>query len=217
MLNAFYIGCIETTERIFKQAGLPVKNESNALKEAFNRCFFREDKGIYVDSEHSGHSSLHSNCLPVFFGINPRESNDSIARLLIKKGMRCSVYMSFFFLKALSALGKHEHVYRLITSKSKNSWYNMISEGATACFEAWGKEQKWNTSLCHPWASAPVTLLIEDLIGLKVNRGEVTSVVPKLPKDLKNLEITVPLKSEDFHFKYSSGEFSYKITRRASD
>ena len=35
----------------------------------------------------------------------------------------------------------------------------MLDEGATTCYEAWGKEQKWNTSLFHPWASAPAILL----------------------------------------------------------
>jgi hypothetical protein len=47
----------------------------------------------------------------------------------------------------------------LILNKSEHSWYQMISEGATACFEAWGKEQKPNTSLCHPWASTPIIIL----------------------------------------------------------
>ena len=42
----------------------------------------------------------------------------------------------------------------------------MLREDATACFEAWGKDQKWNTSLCHPWASAPVIILLEDIAGL---------------------------------------------------
>ena len=30
------------------------------------------------------------------------------------------------------------------------------AEGATTTYEAWGKDQKWNTSLFHPWATAPL-------------------------------------------------------------
>ena len=37
----------------------------------------------------------------------------------------------------------------------------MIKEGATTTFEAWGKDQKWNTSLFHPWATAP-TIIFEN-------------------------------------------------------
>ncbi len=42
----------------------------------------------------------------------------------------------------------------------------MLKQGATTCFEVWGKEYKWNTSLCHPWASSPISILIEDIMGV---------------------------------------------------
>ena len=72
--------------------------------------------------------------------------------------------MAYFLLKSLCRMGRYKEAYSLIVSESKHSWYNMVREGATTCFEAWGKEQKWNTSLCHPWASAPITVLVEDII-----------------------------------------------------
>ena len=75
--------------------------------------------------------------------------------------------MAYFLLKALCKIGKYEEAYSLIVSESEHSWYNMVREGATTCFEAWGKDQKWNTSLCHPWASAPISILIEDIIPNK--------------------------------------------------
>ena len=52
----------------------------------------------------------------------------------------------------------------LITGEGLHSWVNMLKEGATTCFEAWGKEQKQNTSLCHPWSCAPIIVLIEDIL-----------------------------------------------------
>ena len=45
--------------------------------------------------------------------------------------------------------------------KSPDGWCNMLAEGATTLYEAWGKEQKWNTSLCHPWAAAPILILAD--------------------------------------------------------
>ena len=72
--------------------------------------------------------------------------------------------MAYFVLKALCRMGRYEDAYRLIIAKGEHSWYNMVREGATTCFEAWGKEQKWNTSLCHPWASAPISVLAEDIL-----------------------------------------------------
>ena len=82
--------------------------------------------------------------------------------------------MSWFLLKALCRLGHHGAAWKLITSTGFRSWYNMVREGGTTCFEAWGKDQKWNTSLCHPWATGPVSVLIEDLLGYRPDgsRGE---------------------------------------------
>ena len=82
----------------------------------------------------------------------------------MEKGLCCGVYMAYFVLKALCRMGYHEDAYALIINEREHGWYNMIREGATTCFEAWGKDQKWNTSLCHPWASAPISVLTEDIL-----------------------------------------------------
>ena len=37
----------------------------------------------------------------------------------------------------------------------------MLAEGGTATFEAWGKEQKENASLFHPWAVAPLIVFAD--------------------------------------------------------
>ena len=73
------------------------------------------------------------------------------------------VYMAYFTLAALMKNGKRELAEKLATDKE--AWLLMLSEGATTTFEAWGKDQKWNTSLCHPWASAPIIAIFEDLNG----------------------------------------------------
>ena len=77
--------------------------------------------------------------------------------------------MSYFLMKGLCNLGCHEYVYDLITSTAENSWYNMVREGATTCMEAWGLDKKSNCSMCHPWASSPVCILIEDILGVSYN------------------------------------------------
>ena len=90
------------------------------------------------------------------------------------KGLCCGVYMSYFVLKALARIGAYEEELKLLINESSNSWVNMINEGATTCYEAWGKEQKWNTSLCHPWASAPIIVICEDLNGKCFDEGEIS-------------------------------------------
>ncbi|MDD4413769.1 MAG: alpha-L-rhamnosidase [Oscillospiraceae bacterium] len=211
VINAFYVGCVKLVEQIKREVGLPVHNEADQLIKAFNKAFFRADLGLYVDSDVSSHSSLHANCIPAFFELMPFGSEKGIADFLTQKGMCCGVYMSYFLLKGLAKLGRHDIVYNLITSTGKNSWYNMVHEGGTTCFEAWGKEQKPNTSLCHPWASAPIPVIIEDLVGLTVLSGTGTyQVEPKLPENLEQLELFIPLPQKRLHFTYSSGDYSIR-------
>ena len=45
--------------------------------------------------------------------------------------------------------------------KDKKAWLNMLEEGATTTYEAWGKEQKKNTSLFHPWSTCPIIILYD--------------------------------------------------------
>ena len=62
--------------------------------------------------------------------------------------------MAYFALAALIKCGEIEKAERLATDDG--AWLNMLYEGATTTFEVWGKDQKWNTSLFHPWATAPL-------------------------------------------------------------
>ncbi len=162
VVNAFYLGSVIYTEKIKTELAIPFEERSTRLKESFNKMFLKN--GIYTDSEISVHSSLHANCLPVFFDICPEECKKTVGELLKKKGMACSVYMSFFYLKSLCKLGLNSYAYDLLVSDGENSWLNMINEGATTTFEAWGKDKKWNTSLFHPWATSPIILINEDIL-----------------------------------------------------
>ena len=160
VLNAHYYNSVLNEEKIKKALGIEYKNKSEALKDSFNKAFFNEETGLYVDNPQSTHSSLHSNMLPLAFGICNKES---VCDYLIEKGMECSPFMAYFFLKALCVSGRKDEALSFITSEEKHSWLNMINEGGTTLFEAWGKEEKWNTSLFHPWSAAPILIYYEDL------------------------------------------------------
>lgn len=174
VLNAFYIGCIMQTEEIAEILDLKIENKSKSLIAAFNNVFYNNQTGLYTDRPFGKHSSLHSNVIPAFYGITTPQQNQKIVDLIIKKGLCCGVYFAYFVLKALCRMGRYEDTYNLIVNESEHSWYNMVREGATTCFEAWGKEQKWNTSLCHPWASAPISVLVEDIIPNIKDVGKIT-------------------------------------------
>ena len=163
VLNAYYFNSVKNEEKIKTALGIYYKNKSKKIKTSFNNAFFSEDKGLYIDNQNSNHSSVHSNLLPLTFDICEEKHKNIIADYLIKRGMSCSVFMSYFYLKALCNSGRKEEALKFITSNGKHSWINMINEGATTLFEAWSKEEKWNTSLFHPWGSAPILIYYEYL------------------------------------------------------
>lgn len=173
VINAFYVGAVKGMEEIKDILGIPHDGKSKKLTASFNKAFFDNETGLYTDGENIKHSSLHANALPLFYGLAEKENERHICDFLVGKGLVCGVYMTFFMLKGLCRAGRYEDAYNIITSTGENSWYNMVREGGTCCFEAWGKDKKWNTSLCHPWASAPVTVLYEDILPVLKDKGRI--------------------------------------------
>lgn len=119
--------------------------------------------------------------------------------------MRCSVYFAYYLMKGLAKAGEHAYVYQLLTDRGPQSWYNMLAEGGTACFEAWGKEQKWNTSLCHPWASSPVLILIEDIIGLTPAQPgwREWAYRPHIPAELEEITLQFCTAAGVLHYEFN--------------
>lgn len=160
VINALYVGMKQCIDKIRGVLKLETDEKSiERLKKAYMDTFFCEKTGLFVDSSVSTHSSLHANVYAAFYGLEP--SKNRIAELIEAKGLSCGVFTSYFVLYGLLRMGEKKLAYQLITNHSEHSWYHMLSEGATTAFEAWGKEQKWNTSLCHAWASAPIPVLME--------------------------------------------------------
>ncbi|MCI5650075.1 MAG: family 78 glycoside hydrolase catalytic domain [Fusicatenibacter sp.] len=218
VINAFYYGALLYTQKIAKVIGEDerwLERKREQVKKAFRDTFYRPDRKLFVDSEGSEHTSVHANGIPLFFSgcrkdsptgeiavslaesLAPGESFETMADLIQKKGLCCGVYTAYFLLKGLANVGKYQEMYDLMTNESGHSWMNMIREGATTCFEAWGKEQKWNTSLCHPWGSGPILLILEDIAGISWNpKGGITRGKPHLPKQLPRLGIRLHTNKE---------------------
>ncbi len=166
VLNTYYLGAIKTLNKIEKILEYPLSFDIKSIYNSYQNAFLKN--GLYTDTERSRHSSLHSNVLPLNFDLVPEEYKENIIKFILEKGLSCGVYMSYFLLKALTQSGKYNEAYKLIINESEHGWVNMLREGASCCFETWGKEQKFNTSLCHPWGTAPVIIIAEDLATNKV-------------------------------------------------
>lgn len=163
VINAFYYGMLADMNRIYEMLGIDRRFDTKTVAESYVRVFYRPSLSLFADTEVSDHTAIHSELLPLFFGLDeyaPEGTREAILAVLRQRGLApLGVYMAYFLLEALVRLGEYDTAVELMTAE--NAWLLMLSEGATTTFEAWSKDQKWNTSLCHPWATAPILIMKE--------------------------------------------------------
>ncbi len=134
-------------------------NESERVKNTINTKLLDSSKGIYLDGEHSDHSSLHANMMPLAFGIVPEEYRKTVIEFIKSRGMACSVYGSQYLLEGLFREGEAEYAVGLLNATHDRSWWNMIKSGSTIAMEAWDMKYKPNSDWNHAWGAVPANII----------------------------------------------------------
>jgi hypothetical protein len=219
LLNLYYYGTIAATVDICKitvghdKADM-FEDKKNRLRRTLKDKFL--GKNGFIDAAGSEHASMHTNALALMYEVVDQDEAVRIIEILKAKRMKCGVYFAFFLLKGLFNYGEVDFAYDLMTCDDIHSWQTMLNDGATTCMEAWGIEQKWNTSLCHPWASAPVYMAAAEIFGLKpgVPGWAEINFSPKIPEALEqgNISINIPQGkvTVEFHRKNRQPVFAVK-------
>lgn len=216
VLNAFYYGALNAVSRLACETGRDASQyEARAARvaQAFARRLANPATGLYVDAPGSKHSSLHANAVPLAFGLTAGAKMDAMLELIRAKRLNCGVYIASYVIEACFRNGAPELGYALLTSEDEHSWREMLRHGATACMEAWGPDQKWNTSWCHPWSSSPVYLITEYVFGLRPGApgwGTIRFAPPHIA-DLPAAQLTVPHPAGQVSVRYDP-ETGYTIT-----
>ncbi len=212
VLNAFYYASLDAVAGLCRDLDrdpAPYERKAAHVREAFVRHLLDADTHLFVDAPGSSHSSLHANALPLAFGLAPEEAVPAIVDLIREKRLSCGVYIAPFVIEACYRAGEPELAYDLITSKDEHSWHEMLKHGATTCMEAWGPDQKWNTSWCHPWSSSPVYLIAERVAGLRPAEPGWRRIAfePRVPASLEHFafRITIPQGTVDVTFSREDG------------
>jgi len=163
------------------------------VRESINKKLFNTDKGIYVDGEGSGHSSLHPNMMALAFGIVPANFTKSVTEFVKSRGMACSVYGAQYLLEGLYLSGEGQYALDLMRATSDRSWWNMIKAGSTITMEAWDMKYKPNSDWNHAWGSAPANIIPRCLWGIRPNTPgfSVASIHPQMG-DLKFSSVKTP-------------------------
>ena len=211
VINALYLGAKKTLNGLARVLGREEPYELEKPVFAYRRAFYRKETGLLADSETSSHTSLHSNVYALYFGLLEEAEEAPVIEFLEKRGFSCGVMLSYYLLLALARRGRYESVYRLLLNDSDHGWCNMLREGATTCFEAWGKDQKWNTSLCHPWASAPVPVILEEIAGIHLSPEGGCDFAPHIPKEVDYFHASVRVRGKMYTVTKQDGEIHAAI------
>ena len=142
-------------------------NESKQFLARYNKMFFNNKLGRYVDGDTTNHSSVHANMFPVAFGMTPPGKLNSVIDFIQSRGMACSVYASQFLMDALYEASDSEYALNLMTKTDDRSWYNMIRVGSTITLEAWDNKYKPNQDWNHAWGAAPGNIIPRKLMGVE--------------------------------------------------
>lgn len=148
-INAYYLGAIQTANKMAKLLGQPAYRDDAPLIKTFTDTFYVEQEGLFRDSEETEHISLVGNCFVYGFDLCKDQGfKDRFTELLMRHGID-SLYMftAFPVLMGLVRNDRFDLVEQVLLNEG--AWMRSLREGATTTFEGWGKETKWNTSLFH--------------------------------------------------------------------
>lgn len=189
--NCFYYHALSGIAKLYTLLGLPEvgahwKSQATLLKASIRTLTLDHTSHLFRDRVGSTHFAMHASVAALYTGIADSTEHDAIIALIRQKGLKCGVWFAHFVLRSLYRLGHDELAYALLTNDTEYGWKQMLRSGATTCLETWHPDQKWNTSFCHPWACAPIPLLIEELMGLQPTAPGWAQfrLRPKIPRSL---------------------------------
>nr|MBQ4320239.1 family 78 glycoside hydrolase catalytic domain [Clostridia bacterium] len=219
--NMFWYGCIKKASMLYAASGdtersAELEEKYKVLEKAIIDKLYDSNVGLFKDTPESAHCGLHSNTLALFYGLEVPGGYEPLVNKIMERRLHCGVYFAYFVIRGLYNIERPDEAYDLITGKDIHTWYNMLKCGATTCMEAWGPDQKWNTSWCHPWSSSPVYFLVMEILGVKP-AGPGWSVIkcsPKIPDELDSLSVDMPIPCGRVRasFERVGGEVVYRIS-----
>jgi hypothetical protein len=96
-------GMMSYAEKIRAILAIKPVYDLEGFKQSFHRVFYDTTTRLFIDREFSKHSAVHSNALPLLFGLFYDAYPHEAVNLIKTKAHKCGVYMSYFILKSLAS------------------------------------------------------------------------------------------------------------------
>lgn len=198
VVNAFYFRNLEILETFARVLGKSEEAEQFhdrvvQVRFAINSNLFDTLRGVYVDGAGSHHASLHSNMMPLAFGLVPAEHIASVVNFIKKRGLACSVYGAQYLLEGLYQADEDQYALNIMRNTSDRGWWHMTQLGSTMTLEAWDLKYKPNADWNHAWGTAPANIIARYMWGIRPETPgfETVRIEPRM-SDLTTSIIEVP-------------------------
>ncbi len=172
VVNAFHYKALTAMSEMAAAVGksgesLQYRERAALVKNSFNKAFFNQEKGIYLDGIGSEHASLHANMFALTFGLVEEGNKPTVIEYIKSRGMACGVYGANYLLEGLFNENEAEYALQLLTSDSDRSWLNMLRVGSTMTTEAWDNKYKSNNGWSHAWSASPSHIIPRKIMGIE--------------------------------------------------
>ena len=148
-INAYYLEAVHTANIMAKILNKPLYRDEAPIRNRMLDAFYDREAHLFNDSEETTHKSYIGNLFGyAFIPTGDAEFEKNMLEMIDRRGVSdVNMFGMFVMLQSLSRYGKDGYILKQL--KNPLAWLNMLKEGATTTFEAWGKDYKWNTSLFH--------------------------------------------------------------------
>ena len=198
VVNAYYYICLNKMTQIAAHLGHSIdaarfSGKTAKVYQSFQKAFFDEKRGLYVDGDGATHVSIHANAIAVVAGLVPESRLKGVGDWLASREMECSVYFAQHFLDALFMTGHGARAVELMTAENDRSWIGMLNSGATITKESWNDAVKANIDWNHSWGAAAIGEIARNIAGVTPGAAGFASVrIAPDPAGLSRFEAKVP-------------------------
>ena len=133
--------------------------------------------GLTVDGDPVDHFAQHATVFALCASIyNDAAMKDTLGRHLVgQETIRTSIYGAFFLLDALYHAGFGAYATALLADDDLTPGIHSFASslyngGVTIAPEAWNVNEKNNMTFSHPWGSAPASMIVRGMFGIRPTR-----------------------------------------------
>ena len=141
-----------------------------ALTAALNQHLTRAD-GIYVDGLAGGalasRASQEVNACAVVYDVVPARHLKAVGSYVAGLGMHAEPQTAAEVIRTLAIVGDFDQLVARLTDASINGWANILSRGATFCWEVWQPSDANGDSMSHGWGSNVLVEIQQWLLGVR--------------------------------------------------